>query len=148
MNTKSHELSVANSQILTKKINKNESYKLLKIEAMSKKLVIIFTCIGLGLNAFAQEKSTREIKGDKQYFVYSFEKSIDYYSHTKNLTPEGQRRLAESYYNTNQNFLAEGAYLKLINTNEGLVPNDYFVLARLLKANGKTEQSFTMMDKF
>ncbi len=148
MNTKSHELSVANSRILTKKINTNESYKLLKIEAMSKKLVIIFTCIGLGLNAFAQEKSTREIKGDKQFFVYSFEKSIDYYSHTKNLTPEGQRRLAESYYNTNQNFLAEEAYLKLINTNEGLVPNDYFVLARLLKANGKTEQSFTMMDKF
>jgi outer membrane protein OmpA-like peptidoglycan-associated protein len=64
------------------------------------------------------------------------------------LTPEGQRRLAESYYNINQNFLAEEAYLKLINTNQGLVPNDYFVLARLLKANGKTDQSLTMMDKF
>lgn len=113
-----------------------------------KKLFIIFTCIGLGLNAFAQEKSTREIKGDKQYFVYSFEKSIDYYSHTKNLTPEGQRRLAESYYNTNQNFLAEEAYSKLISDNKGLVPNDYFVFARLLKANGKTDQSFIVMDKF
>jgi outer membrane protein OmpA-like peptidoglycan-associated protein len=113
-----------------------------------KKLFIILTCIGIGSSAFAQEKSTREKKGDKQYFVYSFEKSIDYYSHTKNLTPEGQRRLAESYYNINQNFLAEEAYSKLISTNQGLVPNDYFVFARLLKANGKTDQSFTVMDKF
>jgi outer membrane protein OmpA-like peptidoglycan-associated protein len=113
-----------------------------------KKLFIILTCIGIGSSAFAQEKSTREKKGDKQYFVYSFEKSIDYYSHTKNLTPEGQRRLAESYYNINQNFLAEEAYSKLISTNQGLVPNDYFVFARLLKANGKTDQSYVVMDKF
>ena len=113
-----------------------------------KKIFIIFTCFAVGFNAFAQEKSSKEIKGDKKYFVYSFEKSIDYYSHTKNLTPEGQRRLAESYYNINQNFLAEEAYLKLINTNQGLVPNDYFVLARLLKSNGKTDQSLIMMDKF
>lgn len=113
-----------------------------------KKIFIIFTCFAIGTSAFAQEKSSKEIKGDKKYFVYSFEKSIDYYSHTKNLTPEGQRRLAESYYNINQNFLAEEAYLKLISTNQGLVPNDYFVLARLLKANGKTDQSLTMMDKF
>ncbi len=113
-----------------------------------KKLFIILTCIGIGSSAFAQEKSTREKKGDKQYFVYSFEKSIDYYSHTKNLTPEGQRRLAESYYNINQNFLAEEAYSKLISTNQGLVANDYFVFARLLKANGKNDQSLTVMDKF
>ena len=113
-----------------------------------KKLIIILTCFGFGLNANAQEKSTREIKGDKKYFVYSFEKSIDYYSHTKNLTPEGQRRLAESYYNINQNFLAEEAYSKLISTNQGLVANDYFVFARLLKANGKNDQSLTVMDKF
>ncbi|MBI2281163.1 MAG: OmpA family protein [Bacteroidetes bacterium] len=113
-----------------------------------KKLFIILTCIGIGSSAFAQEKSTREKKGDKQYFVYSFEKSIDYYSNTKNLTPEGQRRLAESYYNINQNFLAEEAYSKLISTNQGLVANDYFVFARLLKANGKNDQSLTVMDKF
>lgn len=113
-----------------------------------KKLIFILTCIGFGLNANAQEKSTREIKGDKQYFVYSFEKSIDYYSHTKNLTPEGQRRLAESYYNINQNFLAEEAYSKLMSNNQELVANDYFVFARLLKANGKNDQSITVMDKF
>lgn len=113
-----------------------------------KNLIFILTCIGFGLNADAQEKSTREIKGDKQYFVYSFEKSIDYYSHTKNLTPAGQRRLAESYYNINQNFLAEEAYSKLMSNNQELVANDYFVFARLLKANGKNDQSFTVMDRF
>ncbi len=113
-----------------------------------KKLIFILTCIGFGLNANAQEKSTREIKGDKQYFVYSFEKSIDYYSNTKNLTPEGQRRLAESYYNINQNFLAEEAYSKLMSNNQELVANDYFVFARLLKANGKNDQSITVMDRF
>lgn len=58
------------------------------------------------------------------------------------------RRLAESYYNINQNFLAEEAYSKLISTNQGLVANDYFVFARLLKANGKNDQSLTVMDKF
>ncbi len=113
-----------------------------------KKLLIILSSFGLGLNAQAQDKSTREIKGDKHYFVYSFDKSTDYYSHTKNLTTEGQRRLAESYYNLNQNYLAEEAYLKLINNNEGLVANDYFVYAQLLQANGKKDQSFIAMNSF
>ena len=63
MNTKSHELSVANSRIFTKKINTNESYKLLKTKIMSKKLSIVaitLTMLTLNVNAQDDALDTRD----------------------------------------------------------------------------------------
>ncbi|MBI5539452.1 MAG: OmpA family protein [Bacteroidia bacterium] len=94
------------------------------------------------------EKSHKELKGDKQSFNYSYDKAIEKYTHTKNLSVEGQRRLAEAYHNTVQNIEAEIAYSKLINRNEELFPEDYYNYAMVLKANGKYEESNKWMIKF
>jgi outer membrane protein OmpA-like peptidoglycan-associated protein/tetratricopeptide (TPR) repeat protein len=110
--------------------------------------ISLLVFIGLGLSASPQVKSHKELKGDKSFFVYSFEKAIDAYTHTKNLTTEGQRRLAESYHNLNQNDKAEIAYAKLITLGDGVLPEDYYDYAMILKNEGKTEQSNTYMDKF
>lgn len=103
--------------------------------------------IGLGFNAEAAEKHRREIRGDKYFFVYSFEKAISWYTHAKTLTTEGQRRLAESYKNLNRYEEAEVAYAALTERTDGVVPQDYFDYAMVLKTNGKHDQSAIWMDK-
>ena len=111
---------------------------------------LIFTLmlfIGLGFNAEAADKHRREIRGDKYFFVYSFEKAISWYTHAKTLTTEGQRRLAESYKNLNRFEEAEAAYAVLTERTDGVVPHDYFDYAMVLKTNGKHDQSAIWMDK-
>ena len=50
--------------------------------------ILIIAFIGFGINATAEEKSSRELKGDKHYFVYSFDKAIDWYNSSKKLSVE------------------------------------------------------------
>lgn len=66
-----------------------------------------------GINDIAEVKTTKELKGDKYYFVYSFDKAIDAYANEKQLSVEGQRKLAKSYSNMNQNIQSEEVYSKL-----------------------------------
>jgi outer membrane protein OmpA-like peptidoglycan-associated protein len=94
------------------------------------------------------EKSSKEIKGDKFAFRYSFDKAIISYSNTKELTPEGQRKLAESYHNMNQNIESEESYAKLISKQTGVVPDDYYNYSAILKINGKYDESNKWMEKF
>lgn len=110
-------------------------------------LILILAIAGLGNNAFAKGKSNKEVRGDKYYFVYSFDKAIDSYTEAKQLTTEGQRRLADSYCNMNQHADCEAAYAKLISMADGNLPNDYFCYAMILKGNGKNVQSNSTMDK-
>jgi len=114
-----------------------------------KKLFIPFIIfIGISINVSAQEKSRREIKGDKYAFTYSFDKAIDYYTRTKQLSIEGQRHLAESYHNINLNVKSEEAYQKLVSNSVGVIPEDYYNYAMVLKTNGKYDQARQWMDKF
>ena len=123
--------------------------------------IIIFTGISInaiaqvsstnklaGIDTIAEEKSAKELKGDKYYFVYSFDKAIDVYSKEKDLSIEGQRKLAKSYHNMNQNVQSAEAYSKLISTTIGVVPEDYYNYAMVLKTDGKYEESNKQMDKF
>jgi outer membrane protein OmpA-like peptidoglycan-associated protein/tetratricopeptide (TPR) repeat protein len=107
---------------------------------------IIF--LGIAANVIAQEKSNKEKKGDKYYFVYSFNAAIDCYTHTKQLTPDGQRKLAKSYQSENKDTLAEIAYAKLIKTSGGNLSEDFYAYAMILKDNGKYEESNKYMDKY
>jgi len=100
------------------------------------------------MTGFTLDKSNREKRGDKYFFVYSFDKAIESYTSTKELTIEGQRRLAASYDNMHQNMLSEAAYLELINFPEGVLPEDYYNYAMILKTNGKYNESNKAMDKF
>jgi outer membrane protein OmpA-like peptidoglycan-associated protein/tetratricopeptide (TPR) repeat protein len=99
-------------------------------------------------NVKAIEKSNKELKGDKYSFRYSFDKAIDKYSNTKELSVEGQRKLAESYYNIGKNIEAEEAYSKLISTPAVILPEDYYNYAMVLKSNGKYDEANKWMVRF
>lgn len=109
--------------------------------------IALMLFIGLGSGAEAADKPRREIQGDKYFFVYSFGKAIESYAGTKNLTVEGQRRLAESYKNLNRYAEAEVAYAKLTERTDGVIPEDYHDYALVLRANGKYDQSAIWMEK-
>lgn len=114
---------------------------------MNKLLLSLILILGFGFTASADPKSRRELRGDKHFFVYRFEKAIDAYTHTKSLTTEGQRRLAKSYWNLGQHEQAESAYARLVNCTD-CTGEDFYSYAMILKANGKIDQSDLWMDKF
>jgi outer membrane protein OmpA-like peptidoglycan-associated protein len=115
---------------------------------MKKLFIYTIVFIGIAVNVFAQEKSNKEKKGDKYYFIYDFNKAIDCYKKAKNLTVDGQRKLAKSYLDENKDTLSEIAFAKLINMPGGNTPQDYFDYAMILKDNGKYEESYKYMDKY
>jgi outer membrane protein OmpA-like peptidoglycan-associated protein len=115
---------------------------------MKKLHILILVCIGVSLNMTAQEKSRRELKGDKYYTRYAFDDAIDTYTHVKHLSVMGQRRLAESYHHLDKNIESELAYAKLISSPSGVIPEDYYKYAMALKIDGKYDQSNQQMDKF
>lgn len=115
---------------------------------MKKLYIPIILFVGFSLNSLAQEKSSKELRGDKYSFNYSYDKAIEAYKHAKKLTPEGQRHLAEAYCKMNQDIESEIAYAKLVSLPEGVLPDDYFNYAMILKDNGKYEEAFIPMDKF
>ncbi|HEY5592245.1 MAG TPA: hypothetical protein VIK55_14665 [Paludibacter sp.] len=107
-------------------------------------IALIVTCF----NVTAQEKSNKEIKGDKSSFNYSFDKAIKSYTRDKHLSVEGQRMLAESYHKVDSNELSEKVYFTMINADKEIVPEDYYNYAMVLKMNGKYDESNKWMDKF
>ena len=143
---------------------------------MKNLLLTIIVFIGITTIVFPQKKSGNEKTGDKFFFCYSFDKAIKYYTHSKNLSLEGQRKLAESYHNIDRNAESEAAYLNLIKSQGeflseenspadqkkqsgtaysvirtvpgGLMPEDYYNYSMVLKSNGKYDESAKMMDIF
>ncbi|MDO9186465.1 MAG: OmpA family protein [Bacteroidia bacterium] len=115
---------------------------------MKKIYIPLIVLIGMGFTATAQKKSSKEKRGDKYAFSYTFDKAIESYNKAKNLTPEGQRHLAESYANMNQNVEAEAAYATLVARSEGVIPEDYYNYAMILKTNSKYDEANKWMDKF
>ena len=115
---------------------------------MKNLFILIIVFIGTCINVFAQKKSSEELKGDKYTFSYSFDKAIDSYIHAKQLSLDGQRRLAENYHKIDQNIQSEEAYFKLISSPEGVLPEDYYNYAMILKTNGKYDEVSKWMNKF
>lgn len=115
---------------------------------MKKLLILILLFAGYGNSAIAAGKSHKEINGDKYYFVYSFEKAIDSYTQARNLSTEGQRRLAESYHNIGLNTKSEEAYATLTASPAGVLSSDFYNYSMVLKSNGKLAEANLWMDKF
>jgi outer membrane protein OmpA-like peptidoglycan-associated protein len=115
---------------------------------MKKLFIPIIVFIGIGFNVGAQEKSSAELKGDKYAFSYTFDKAIKSYNQAKELSPDGQRRLAESYHKTDLNMESEAVYAKLLTANDGIIPEDYYNYSMVLRINGKNEEADKWMDKF
>jgi len=95
-----------------------------------------------------QKKSNKELRGDKYAFVYSFDKAIDEYTHSKKLTTDGQRMLALSYRNINLNNKSEIEYSKLITAQNGITANDYYNYFMVLRLNGKYAEANKEMGNF
>lgn len=104
--------------------------------------------VGFSLAASAQEKSNKEIKGDKSFSIFDFDNAISKYRRAKNLTPQGQRNLAESYHHTGQTVKSIAVYSKLINAQTGVIAEDYYDYAVVLKCNEEYTESNKWMDKF
>ena len=130
---------------------------------MKKLIIPIIAFIGISFNANAQgksvnevlsinsteyKKSPSEIKGDRQYFVYNFDKAIIAYKQTKQLSTDGQRRLAISYHSMDKYTESEEAYAKLITAASEITPEDYFNYAMVLKSDGKYDESNKEMNEF
>jgi outer membrane protein OmpA-like peptidoglycan-associated protein len=143
---------------------------------MKNLFITIILLIGININVFPQEKSDKEIIGDSFFNCYSFDKAIKFYTHTKQLSLAGQRRLAESYHNIDLNVESETVYSNLIKAQGDLIqgdnsdikqnkqsgaeysgtvtapgeltPEDYYNYAMVLKSNGKYEEAGKMMDIF
>lgn len=115
---------------------------------MKKLLLSVLVLIGISGSTLAQDKASRELRGDKFFFTYTFDQAIDRYSRTKNLTIAGQRNLAESYMIMGQNTESEETYAALINGGTGLIPIDNYNYAMVLKSSGKYSESDVQMNKF
>ena len=115
---------------------------------MKQIIIPIILFISFSINTIAQEKSRQEINGDKFAFKYSFDKAIESYNYANQLTPEGQRHLADAYHQLDQDIESEIAYAKLLSLKNGIIPEDYFNYSKILKANGKYDEAFMCMDKF
>ena len=96
----------------------------------------------------ASEKSSEEIKGNKYTFNYTYNKAIISYNNADMLTLEGKRRLAESYHFMKQNKEAEAIYLDLINLPQGVISEDFYNYAMVLKSNQKYDLATICMEKF
>ncbi len=115
---------------------------------MKKIILSILVLTGISLGAFAQEKSSKEKKGDKFFTIYAYDDAIGKYERTKDLTVSGQRNLAESYRKMQQNEESEETYAMLINNGNELVSEDYYNYAMVLKNSGKYGESDVQMTKF
>lgn len=102
----------------------------------------------IGLNLTGQVKTNKEVRGDKSYFTYSYDKAIHYYAGSKELTNEGQSRLADSYYKMNLNSEARTEYSIIVNNPAGATAMDYYNYAQVLKSEGLYDESRIWMDKF
>ncbi|MES2568125.1 MAG: OmpA family protein [Bacteroidota bacterium] len=111
-------------------------------------IITITLCLAAALNVCAADKSRKELKGDKYYFTYAFDKAIDLYKRSKDLTTDGQRHLAKSYSNIGKFKESEIAYAKLVTMPEGNQAEDFFNYAMILKSNGKYDESNNWMDKY
>ena len=102
----------------------------------------------ISTSAFAQEKSSREKKGDSYFFIHSYDDAIGRYSSTKNLTVSGQRNLAESYCIMKKNDKSEKVYAAIISNGKEILPEDYYNYAMVLKSSKKYNEAVTQMNKF
>lgn len=115
---------------------------------MKKIILSLLVLIGISLGAFTQDKSPREIKGDQFFYVYAYDQAINKYARTNKLTIQGQRNLAISYRLMKQNDKSEQIYAEMVSSLSGLVAEDYYNYAMVLKARGKYVESDVQMIKF
>lgn len=115
---------------------------------MKNKIIPIICFLFFNFQLLAQQKSSKEIQGDKYSFSYSFSDAITAYSKAKDLTLDGKRKLAMAYHKMDNNQAADSVYSTYIINGSGLIPEDYINYANTLKMNNKYAENLYWMDKF
>lgn len=105
----------------------------------------LFFCVSIS-SIFAQ-KSTKEIKGDKYYSYYLFNKAIKKYSTADTLTMDGKRKLAESYKNVGRYKKSEETYNEICIEREATA-EDFYNYSSILRMNGNYSEAETWIKKF
>ncbi|MDP1842558.1 MAG: hypothetical protein Q8K64_03975 [Sediminibacterium sp.] len=115
---------------------------------MKKIFLLLLFLNGYGLHLIAQEVYNYELKGNRYYFSYAFDKAIAKYTLAKKLSIPAQRKLADSYHHTNQPLKAEKIYLDIIKATKEVLPEDYYNYAMACKVNGKYTEADKWMQYF
>ena len=115
---------------------------------MKNKIIPIICFLLFSFQLLAQQKSSKEIQGDKYSFSYSYSDAIIAYSKAENLTLDGKRKLAMAYHKMDNNQAADSVYSTYIINGSGLIPEDYINYAMTLKMNNKYAENLYWMDKF
>jgi outer membrane protein OmpA-like peptidoglycan-associated protein/tetratricopeptide (TPR) repeat protein len=114
---------------------------------MKHSIILFIALLTISFGSYAIDKSNKELKGDKYFFLYSFDKAADAYTQAEELTNEGKHRLAESYKNLRKFEDATRVYAELVALPNAL-PEDYYNYAMVLKSNGNYLESNKWMNKF
>lgn len=104
--------------------------------------------LGISSTNFAQTLSEKEKKGNDYYFVYDYDKAVEAYSQSKNLSTKGRRKLAECYAKVGDFKQAEVTYSYLVNNQDAVIPEDYIAYANVLKSAGRDDDYAMWMTKF
>jgi outer membrane protein OmpA-like peptidoglycan-associated protein len=115
---------------------------------MKNKIIPIIFFLLFSFQLLAQQKSSKEIQGDKYSFSYSYSDAITAYSKAKDLTLDGKRKLAMAYHKMDNNQAADSVYSTYIINGTSLIPEDYIYYAMALKMNNKYAENLYWMDKF
>lgn len=115
---------------------------------MKNKIIPIICSLLICTQLVAQQKSSKEISGDKYAFSYSYSDAISAYTKAKDLTLDGKRNLAMSYHKMDNNQAADSVYGTYIVNGSGLIPEDYYNYAMAMKMNNKYAESLFWLEKF
>ncbi len=96
--------------------------------------------------ASVQAQTKSEIKANKYFEKYSYDKAIKRYTDEEELSTESLRKLAISYKNQNMYTEAEETYAKLVETPDATA-DDIYNYVLMLKAKAKYDEAATWMDK-
>ena len=91
------------------------------------KNILIACALTIGASPlFSQEITSKEKKGDKQYFLYNYDEAVAAYNSSKTLSVQARRRLAESHAKMGNFKDAEVGYSYLVNDQAAVINEDYF----------------------
>jgi outer membrane protein OmpA-like peptidoglycan-associated protein len=111
-----------------------------------KKVVFFIIALCFNISVYSQV-STKEIKANKYFERFSYSQAIERYEAIKDLSINGKRNLAVSYYNVNNFPKSKEVFEQFINTPDANA-EDVFMYASVLRINGNYDESLIWLDKF
>lgn len=109
--------------------------------------IIIYILIALVVVPVFGQKTAKEIKGDRLYHNFYFNKALKYYEKVDRLTIDGIRNFVDCYLKVRDFVHAEEILLTLVGNSESNA-DDILNYVRILKHNGKYTVADKWMEKY